>query len=154
MAEESSQPVRTFSIGFEDAAYDELPYARAVAQQFGDRSTREEVVRLDAIGLLPDLADHFDEPFGDSSAIPTFRVVADGGRSDLKVVLTGDGGDESFGGYTRYRVHGSFGALDRIRGPTPLRRRGPGRPGCATPLGSASPAPRRRMTIAEGLFEP
>ena len=102
VAEASTQPVRTFSIGFEDPMYDELRYARAVALQFNTDHT-DEVVRLDAISLLPALTEAFDEPFGDSSAIPTFRVSQLAAR-DVKVVLTGDGGDEGFGGYDRYRI--------------------------------------------------
>lgn len=118
MAEASAQPIRTFSIGFEEAGFDELPYARLVANAFGTQHT-EEVVRIDAISLLPDLAKAYDEPFADSSAIPTFRV-AQMAASQLKVVLTGDGGDESFGGYPRYRLHaltslpdGPIGGLGR-----------------------------------------
>lgn len=110
--------IRTFSIGFDDPAYNELPYARAVAQQFGTQHT-EEVVRMDAISLLPELADHYDEPFGDSSAIPTFRLAEVAAR-DVRVVLTGDGGDEVFGGYDRYRFQLTMALLDRI--PPRLRR--------------------------------
>lgn len=148
MAEESSQPVRTFSIGFENASYDELRYARAVADRYGTVHT-EEIVRLDAIELLPALAEHFDEPFADSSAVPTFRV-SQLAAQHLKVVLTGDGGDESFGGYSRYRVNGIFGALDVL--PRPLLRAA-ARAGrvAATPLGPRLRL-RRRLTIAEGLF--
>ncbi len=148
MAEESSQPVRTFSIGFENETYDELRYARAVADRYGTVHT-EEIVRLDAIALLPDLADHFDEPFADSSAVPTFRV-SQLAAEHLKVVLTGDGGDESFGGYARYRVNSIFGAFDRIPGPL-LRAAARAGRAAATPLGSRSRL-RRRLTIAEGLF--
>lgn len=148
MAEESIQPVRTFSIGFENEAYDELRYARAVADRYGTVHT-EEVVRLDAIELLPELADHYDEPFADSSAVPTFRV-SQLAAQHLKVVLTGDGGDESFGGYARYRWNLMFGAFDRI--PSPLLRAA-ARAGraAATPLGSRSRL-RRRLKNAEGLF--
>ena len=148
MAEESSQPVRTFSIGFESETYDELRYARAVADRYGTVHT-EEIVRLDAIELLPELADHYDEPFADSSAIPTFRV-SQLAAQNVKVVLTGDGGDESFGGYSRYRVNGIFGAFGFI--PSPLLRAA-ARAGraAATPLGSQSRL-RRRLKIAEGLF--
>ena len=110
VAAESSQPVRTFSIGFDDPAYDESRYARVVARRYGTDHT-EEVVRLDAISLLPELAEHFDEPFGDSSAIPTFRVAQLAAR-ELKVVLTGDGGDEGFGGYDRYRFQLGMRQLD------------------------------------------
>ena len=118
MAEQSSEPVRTFTIGFEDAAYDERAAARSVADHFGARHT-EDVVRLDVLGVLPRLVEHFDEPFGDSSAVPTFRVAELAAR-ELRVVLTGDGGDEAFGGYRRY---GSQVALERLRLlPGPIRR--------------------------------
>ena len=144
MAEASVEPVRTFSIGFENQAFDELPYARAVAQRYGTIHT-DEIVRLDAIELLPDLAEHFDEPFGDPSAIPTFRV-AQLAAQQLKVVLTGDGGDESFGGYGRYESHRAYGALDIL--PRPLLR-AVTRSGriATTPLGSRSRL-RRRLRIA------
>jgi asparagine synthase (glutamine-hydrolysing) len=148
MAQESSQPVRTFSIGFENEAYDELRYARAVADRYATVHT-EEVVRLDAIALLPDLADHFDEPFADASAVPTFRV-SQLASEHLKVVLTGDGGDESFGGYSRYRVNSTFGALDLVPGSLLRAAARAGRI-VATPLPSPSRF-RRRLTIAEGLF--
>jgi asparagine synthase (glutamine-hydrolysing) len=118
MADLSDRPVRTFSIGFDERAFDELPYARAVARHFGTDHT-EEVVTLDAIRLLPALAHHFDEPFGDSSAIPTLQV-AQLAATQLKVVLTGDGGDEAFGGYLRYRFQAGIGALARV--PRPLQR--------------------------------
>ena len=148
MAQESSQPIRTFSIGFENETYDELPYARAVAQQYNTIHT-EEVVRLDAIELLPELADHFDEPFADSSAVPTFRV-SQLAAAHLKVVLNGDGGDESFGGYSRYRINETLGAFEVI--PSPLLRVAAlaGRHATA-PLGARSKL-RRRFTIAAGLF--
>jgi asparagine synthase (glutamine-hydrolysing) len=149
MAEESSQPVRTFSIGFENESYDELRYARAVADRYATVHT-EEVVRLDAIGLLPRLADHYDEPFADSSAVPTFRV-AQLAAGHLKVVLTGDGGDESFGGYSRYRVNGVFNAFNVIPGPL-LRATARAGHAAAAPLGSRSLMFRQRMTIAESLF--
>lgn len=148
MAEESSQPVRTFSIGFENEAYDELRYARAVADRYGTVHT-EEIVRLDAIELLPDLAEHYDEPFADSSAVPTFRV-SQLAAQHLKVVLTGDGGDESFGGYDRYRLHAIFGAFERIPGPLLRAAARTGRAATA-PLGARSRL-RRRLKHAEFLF--
>jgi asparagine synthase (glutamine-hydrolyzing) len=114
MAESMAEPVRTFSIGFEHQAYNELPYARAVAERFGATHT-EEIVRLDALDLLPELAEHFDEPFADSSALPTFCVSRLAARQ-VKVVLTGDGGDESFGGYDRYRLQRMLGLFDRVPG--------------------------------------
>jgi len=99
-AEESAEPVRTFSIGFEEASFDELAGARAVAVRYGTRH-RELVLRPDAALLLPALADAFDEPFADSSALPTY-LVSKLAAEDVKVALSGEGGDELFGGYYTY----------------------------------------------------
>jgi asparagine synthase (glutamine-hydrolysing) len=99
-AEESSDPVRTFSIGFEEASFDELAGARAVANRYGTRH-RELVLRPDAALLLPALAEAFDEPFADSSALPTY-LVSKLASEDVKVALSGEGGDELFGGYYTY----------------------------------------------------
>jgi len=115
MAGLSERPIRTFSIGFEERAYNELPYARAVARHFGTDHT-EEVVTLEAIELLPTLAHHYDEPFGDQSAVPTLSV-AQLASAHLKVVLTGDGGDEAFGGYLRYRADDGLRRLRAIPAP-------------------------------------
>lgn len=112
MAQESSEPVRTFSVGFPEARYDERPYARAVAERFG--TVHEELlVEPDAAALLPRLADAYDEPFGDSSALPTF-LVCEHARRFVTVALVGDGGDEVFGGYERYRAHALAGRLDHM----------------------------------------
>ena len=110
MTRHLSQPLKTFSIGFEEAAFDELPDARRVAQHLGTEH-HELVVRADATGLLDTLAHHFDEPFGDSSAIPTY-LVSQLAAKHVKMVLSGDGGDELFAGYSRYR---RYAALQRIR---------------------------------------
>ena len=99
-AQESSEPVRTFSIGFEEASFDELSGARAVAARYGTRH-RELVLRPDAALLLPALAEAFDEPFADSSALPTY-LVSKLAAEDVKVALSGEGGDELFGGYYTY----------------------------------------------------
>ena len=97
-AQESSDAVRTFSIGFDEASFDELSGARAVATRYGTRH-RELVVRPDAALLLPALADAFDEPFADSSALPTY-LVSKLAAEDVKVALSGEGGDRQlFGGY-------------------------------------------------------
>jgi asparagine synthase (glutamine-hydrolysing) len=96
----SGDPVQTFSIGFREGGFSELPYAREVARRFGCRHT-EEVVTADAAADLDDLVRFFDEPFADSSAIPTMRLSRLAQRH-VKVVLSGDGGDEAFGGYRRY----------------------------------------------------
>jgi asparagine synthase (glutamine-hydrolysing) len=97
---ESSEPVRTFSIGFAEASFDELAGARAVAERYGTRH-RELVLRPDAALLLPALAEAFDEPFADSSALPTY-LVSKLAAEDVKVALSGEGGDELFGGYYTY----------------------------------------------------
>jgi asparagine synthase (glutamine-hydrolysing) len=96
----TSEPIETFSIGFQEEAFSELPYARLVSERFGTRHT-EEVVTPDAVSLLGEISRFYDEPFADSSAIPTF-LVARLASSRVKVVLSGDGGDEAFGGYARY----------------------------------------------------
>jgi len=100
MARSSSQPVKTFCIGFEDAMLDERSYARILADRYGT-DHHEQVVTSSALEVLPSLTWHFDEPFADSSAIPTF-YVSKLSSQHVTVVLTGDGGDESFGGYMRY----------------------------------------------------
>ena len=99
-AEATSEPVRTFSIGFEEASFDELAGARAVAARYGTQH-RELVLRPDAALLLPALAAAFDEPFADSSALPTY-LVSKLAAEDVKVALSGEGGDELFGGYYTY----------------------------------------------------
>jgi asparagine synthase (glutamine-hydrolysing) len=103
MARSSPEPVRTFAIGFaDDASYDERSYARLVADRFETRHT-EYVVRADAVALLDRLLWHHDQPFGDSSAVPTY-LVCEMARREVTVVLNGDGGDEVFGGYDRFRA--------------------------------------------------
>jgi asparagine synthase (glutamine-hydrolysing) len=99
-AQESGKPLRTFSIGFEEASFDELAGARAVAERYSTEH-RELMLRPDAALLLPALADAFDEPFADSSALPTY-LVAKLAAEDVKVALSGEGGDELFAGYYTY----------------------------------------------------
>jgi asparagine synthase (glutamine-hydrolysing) len=99
-ADESSEPLRTFSIGFEERSFDELGGARLVAERYGTVH-RELVLRPDAALLLPALAEAFDEPFADSSALPTY-LVSQLAAEDVKVALSGEGGDELFGGYYTY----------------------------------------------------
>ena len=100
MAQLSDRPVKTFSIGFKNASYDELNYARMVSQKWATNHT-EFVVEPDAVSILPTLVKHYGEPYCDSSAIPTY-YVAKLTREHVTVALTGDGGDESFAGYDRY----------------------------------------------------
>jgi asparagine synthase (glutamine-hydrolysing) len=118
MAENSSGPVKTFSIGFEAEGFDELPYAREVADRFGT-DHHEFVVKPDIAELLPMMTRHYGEPFADHSAIPSF-YLAKMARRHVTVALNGDGGDEAFGGYGRYSNAAIFQALDRI--PIGLRR--------------------------------
>jgi asparagine synthase (glutamine-hydrolysing) len=109
MSRHLSTPVRTFSIGFKEAAYNELSDARRVAQHLGTEH-HELVVEPDAVDLLHQLVWYLDEPFADASAVPTY-LVAKLARQHVKMVLTGDGGDEAFGGYDRYL---RFLALERL----------------------------------------
>jgi asparagine synthase (glutamine-hydrolysing) len=100
MSQVSDRPVRTFSIGFEEQEFNELPYARLVAQRFGTEH-HEFIVRPDAVEVLPTLVRHYGEPYADSSALPSY-YVARLTRQHVTVALNGDGGDENFAGYERY----------------------------------------------------
>ncbi|MBN2216661.1 MAG: asparagine synthase (glutamine-hydrolyzing) [Pirellulales bacterium] len=119
----SNQPVRTFSIGFPVAEYDETRYARLAAERLG--TVHEEFrVEPQAIDVLEKLVWHFDEPFADSSAVPTW-YVSELTRQHVTVALTGDGGDELFAGYPRYRAVRLADYFDRL--PAPVRRLAAGR---------------------------
>jgi asparagine synthase (glutamine-hydrolysing) len=112
MARNSARPVKTFSIGFNEDSYDELKYARVAARHF-QTDHHEFVVTPDICSVVDELAWHFDEPFADSSAIPTY-VVSKLAREHVKVVLSGDGGDELFAGYTRYVIDRRRGGFERL----------------------------------------
>jgi asparagine synthase (glutamine-hydrolysing) len=99
-SEHAAEPVRTFSIGFEEEGFNELSRARLVAERYGT-DHHELIVRPDAVELLPKLVEAFDEPFGDSSALPTY-LVSELAAGHVKVALSGEGGDELFGGYYTY----------------------------------------------------
>lgn len=120
MADLLPQAVNTASIGFREDGFDELPYARAVAQRFATRA-HEKVVKADAAAILDDLMWYFDEPFADSSMVPTY-YVSQVARERVTVCLSGDGGDENFAGYRRHR----FDVLEnRIRALVPQGLREP-----------------------------
>jgi len=118
MALQSPAPIKTFSIGFEDAKFSELPYAALVAKKYRTEH-HEIVVQPDSIAIIRKFVKHFGEPFADSSAIPTFLVSEFAARY-VKVALSGDGGDELFGGYTSFRKVQELSRLDRV--PQALRR--------------------------------
>ena len=100
MTQESTRPVKTFSIGFEEEAFNELPHARLFAERYGT-DHHELIVKPNAIEVLPLLVRHYNEPFADSSALPTY-YVSKMTRKHVTVALSGDGGDESFAGYDNY----------------------------------------------------
>ena len=138
MAEASSAPVETFSIGFEHEAYNELPFAREIADRYGTRH-HEFVVDAQDAALLPELARHYEEPYADPSALPSYYLSRET-RRHVTVALNGDGGDEGFAGYERYARVASWdergwvvGAASRIAG------------GLARHLPSASWALERRV---------
>lgn len=116
-----SAPVKTFSIGFEEDGYNELPYARQVAESAGTEH-HEAVVRMGDLSILPELVRYLDEPFADSSALPTYHVSKNA-AAFVTMVLSGDGGDELLGGYTHYqkerlqRMIAPIGAVLRPFGP-------------------------------------
>ena len=118
MARRSREPVKTFSIGFEEAEFNELPYAAQVARHCGTQH-HEILVRPNSVDLVSRIVRHFDEPFGDMASIPTF-LVSEFAAQHVKVCLTGDGGDELFGGYESFFQVERQHWMDRI----PLFARG------------------------------
>ncbi len=101
MSRLSNMPVKTFSIGFEEGDYNELNFARMMAEKY-HTDHHEFIVKADAISILPKLIWHYEEPYGDSSALPTY-YLSQLTREHVTVALNGDGGDENFAGYTRYK---------------------------------------------------
>jgi asparagine synthase (glutamine-hydrolysing) len=142
MARPGGAPVKTFSIGFTDEAFSETRYARMVAEHFGTEH-HELILEPDALGVLEDLATALDEPFGDASAIPTY-MVSRLAAAHVKVVLSGDGGDELFAGYDRYLVE----ARERRREPPWLARRVLAAAAGAMPDGMRGRNRLRHMSLA------
>jgi len=148
MAEHVRGPVRTASIGFRDEAFDELPYARAVAARFG-ADPYEKTVDASAAAILDRLVWHYDEPFADSSMVPTY-YVSQIARERVTVCLSGDGGDENFAGYRRYR----FDLWEnRVRSLLPGALRTPvfGTLGALYPKADWLPRPLRAKTTLQNL---
>src|SRR5438105_773717 len=148
MARLSAEPVNTCSISFADPAYDESRYALLVAERYNTRHYVDRVESED-FDLVDDLARLYDEPFADSSAIPTYRVCQLA-RRHVTVALSGDGGDESFGGYRRYKLHVFE---ERMRNPLPLGLRRPvfGLLGRVYPKADWAPRTFRAKTTFQAL---
>ncbi len=148
MAKLADAPVKAFSIGFGDSSYNELPHARRVAQAFNCEH-HEFVVEPRAVDVLPTLVRHYGEPFADSSAIPSY-YLARLTRQHVTVALNGDGGDESFGGYRRYRLHLME---EQMRSALPMSVRKPvfGLLGRMYPKADWAPRPLRARSTFEAL---
>jgi asparagine synthase (glutamine-hydrolysing) len=148
MAGQSAEPVNTCSISFDDAAFDETRFAQEVADRYRTRHFVDRVA-TDDFDLIDTLATLYDEPYADSSAIPTYRVCQLA-RRHVTVALSGDGGDESFGGYRRYRLHL---AEERMRAALPLGVRQPlfGMLGTLYPKADWAPRFLRAKTTFQSL---
>jgi asparagine synthase (glutamine-hydrolysing) len=159
MVETSRRPPLTISVGFDEARYDELSHARRVAEHLGCEF-HPRTVTPDIVALLPKLAWHFDEPFADSSAVPTY-YVSKAARELVTVALSGDGGDELWAGYTRHRVEHWEQRVRKALGPA---ARAAGAVAHGLPLSvkgaralrhlAADPADAYAIKHAYGMFEP
>ncbi|MBI4122984.1 MAG: asparagine synthase (glutamine-hydrolyzing) [Parcubacteria group bacterium] len=131
LQKQAGAPIKTFTIGFHEKGYDEAPFAKKIAQYFGTEHHELYCTKEMAADVIPQLPDMYDEPFGDSSAIPT-HLVSKFAREQVKVVLSGDGGDELFGGYPKY------GALEWYQ----------------RKFGALPPALSRSLAVGLALFSP
>ncbi len=150
MQRSSRRPVKTFTIGFHDARYDEAPFARRIAEHLGTDHTELYVSGDDALAVVPKLAELSDEPLGDSSFIPTF-LVSQLARQSVTVALSGDGGDELFGGYSHYRTLPTLWRRSGWLPPGLKRAAGRGGGALATSLREA--LPQGRFSFAERQCE-
>ncbi|WP_326524165.1 XrtA/PEP-CTERM system amidotransferase [Sphingomonas sp.] len=150
MAEASSRAVKTCSIGFDEAGHDESAYARQIAERFATEH-RTRTVAADDYSLIDTLVAAFDEPFADASALATYRVC-ELARETVTVALSGDGADEAFAGYRRYKFHA---AEERVRGlfPPNLRTRLFGTLGNLYPKADWAPRPLRAKTTLLALAD-
>jgi asparagine synthase (glutamine-hydrolysing) len=146
MQSQSSTPIRTFTIGFDEARFDEAPQAASVARHLGTEHTELNVTHRQALDIIPNLATLYDEPFADSSQVPTCLVAALT-RQHVKVSLSGDGGDELFAGYNRYYWGNTI--WNRMRSVPRLARRG-----AAHALTTLSPHQWDRLFSAAGTLLP
>lgn len=120
LGEVTRRPARTFSIGFDAEGYDEMAYARIAARHFATEHREHYLTPEDLVRTIPDVAAHYDQPFGNSSALPTYCCARMARESGVTKLLAGDGGDELFGGNTRYAKQRLFAAYEAI--PAALRR--------------------------------
>lgn len=147
MQRQSARPVHTFSIGFHEARYDEAQHARAVARHLGTHHTDLYVSDQELMDVVPQLPRIYDEPFADSSQIPTY-LVARLARQHVTVALTGDGGDELLGGYDRYRH--AVALRRKLRAlPVPMRRLG-AQALCGMPAGAMTGVLERLVPTPQG----
>lgn len=116
LTEVTGRPARTYSIGFDQAGYDEMEYARIAAKRFGTDHHEYYVTPEDLIESMPKLAAYFDQPFGNSSAAPAYCCARVAAGDGVRTLLAGDGGDELFGGNARYAKQRIFGVYDHIPG--------------------------------------
>ncbi|HKI60829.1 MAG TPA: asparagine synthase C-terminal domain-containing protein, partial [Mariprofundaceae bacterium] len=146
MQARSSQPVKTFTIGFDDSNYNEAEHAKAVASHLGTEHTELYLSPQDALDVIPRLPSLYDEPFADSSQIPTF-LVAQMARQHVTVALSGDGGDELFGGYNRHTWSRAIRKKTRWL-PAPVRH------GVGAAIGAVSPAAWDKLNSSFGQLLP